>query len=346
MTKKRRPGTRGGGRGRLPSDIADAAEAALDDMLQRAPESGDDDEPKTQTRSPSHEVPVAAIDDGDEEMQTVDAHRVEPPSDDTAAVTGRRSKIPLPAPPRTTSVHTLGSLVPRESPPPSTPPPRASPPLGSRAATPPVSRPATPVSRATPTPPLVRGSPAVSSPQTPTPTPVIPRPRTAVNLGHSPQTPLEPTTADLGPLEGSFDQTARLPPDLPLDLDGLDGADIPDPDELVPVRPELASLQVAVYEDAAHLASAQGAIVAAGHVVDVGASGRDGIGRVLAAVRGGSIDVVLVALPGGEAIVEAALALEPRRPIVIASFAGRAIDAVARAHAAGADLAVARPHDV
>jgi len=131
---------------------------------------------------------------------------------------------------------------------------------------------------------------------------------------------------------------ASAPIELPIELD--------DPDDLVPVRPELASLQVVVYEDSAHLATVKGAVVAAGHVVAVGAAGRDGIARAVAAIRGGGIDAIVVGLPGGEAVIDAALALEPRRPVVIASLACSALDAVERAHAAGADLAVTRPHDV
>jgi len=90
----------------------------------------------------------------------------------------------------------------------------------------------------------------------------------------------------------------------------------------------------------------QSAIAAAGHVVQVAGTGRDGLARVLAEIQDGDVDVVIAALPGGEALIEAALAIEPRRPIVIASLARSPIDAVNRAHAAGADLAAIRPHDV
>lgn len=113
------------------------------------------------------------------------------------------------------------------------------------------------------------------------------------------------------------------------------------------VLPDIPVLQVAVHEDAAHLPSAQGAIAAAGHIVAAGAAG---IEKILVAVRRGGIDVVLAALPGGESVIDAALALEPNRPIVIASIAGGGagggLDAVRRAAAAGADLVTTRPHDV
>ena len=119
------------------------------------------------------------------------------------------------------------------------------------------------------------------------------------------------------------------------------------------VLPEIPVLQVAVYEEASHLPGAQGAIAAAGHIVATGGAGPSGGDKILAAVRRGGIDVVIVALPGpGEsmgasaAVIDAALALEPNRPIVIASIAGGGLDAVRRAAAAGADLVPTRPHDV
>jgi len=112
------------------------------------------------------------------------------------------------------------------------------------------------------------------------------------------------------------------------------------------VLPEIPVLQVAVYEDAHHLASAQGAIAAAGHIVATGSAGAVGAEKILAAVRRGGIDVVIAALPGGEPVIDAALALEPNRPIVIASIVGSGLDGVRRAAAAGADLVTTRPHDV
>jgi hypothetical protein len=108
---------------------------------------------------------------------------------------------------------------------------------------------------------------------------------------------------------------------------------------------ELAELRFAVFEEADHLAAARSAIVAAGHAVALNASSHAGAAKIIEAIVGGQIDAVLVGLPGGEAIVEAALALEPRRPIVIAAYAGKATSAVKRGIAAGADLVVSRPHD-
>lgn len=108
----------------------------------------------------------------------------------------------------------------------------------------------------------------------------------------------------------------------------------------VPVVPQLRLL---VLETATHLASAQGAIAAAGHVVVVGASGRDAITKLRDSL--GEVDALLVGLPGSEPLIEMALA-HPHRPIVIAASTCGASDAVKRAVTVGADLATARPHDV
>jgi hypothetical protein len=217
----------------------------------------------------------------------------------------------------------------------------------------------TPLTR-TPGPSAITPTPSPSldtpAPSAITPTPVIPRVRNVATVGDTPQTRAEPTTAEIG---HPIDETAPVPDHLleiesgPIDLDSgpvdagsyLDDLDA-DPDELVPLRPDLLSLQVAVYEDATHLPTVQGAIVAAGHVVQLGASQRDGTGRIVHAIRGGGIDAVIAALPGGEPVIAAALALEPRRPVVIVSLTAPAVDAIERAHAAGADLVATRPHDV
>jgi hypothetical protein len=145
------------------------------------------------------------------------------------------------------------------------------------------------------------------------------------------------------------EDVAKLPPPS-WDVDTGDGPlrRAADRHAVERVLAELPPLRFAVYEESAHLASAQGAIVAAGHVVALGASGRDGMTRILAAVRSSafSIDAVVVALPSGEPIIDAALALEPRRPIIIATVTGKSVDGVQKAIAAGADLVTTRPHDV
>jgi hypothetical protein len=106
------------------------------------------------------------------------------------------------------------------------------------------------------------------------------------------------------------------------------------------------SLRVVAFEDSSYVSSLQSAIGAAGHTVIAAGSGKDGQKRVLDALRASAIDVLIVALPGGESILDAALALEPRRPVVIASIAGNPHIAVQRATSAGADLIAMRPHDV
>jgi hypothetical protein len=391
--KAKRAGTRGGGRGpRLPTDLADAAEAALDDMLRTG--DAEDDEPRTQTRAPSQGELGEGVDD--DELRTTVRRG------DAPVATGRRSKMPLPAPARTTSVHTL-ETAPRASPPPRatptppvtrgsappapgsrvaplplpspSPPPRASPvpAAAGRAASPAiVSRASAPpvASRATPTPPLVRDPPAPAPSRTVTATPTLPRPPVRRDLSEvldslRPPTNAEPAaTSWTGPTahdsphalselletaprpryEPPLDETAPVPAELPIELDDP----VPDPEELVPGRAELAPLHVAVLEEAAHLGSVQSALAASGHFVHVAASGRDGVQRVVEVIADpdSDIDAVIVALPGGEPVIEAALALEPRRPIVIASLGRSPLDAIRRAHAAGADLVTIRPHDV
>lgn len=109
---------------------------------------------------------------------------------------------------------------------------------------------------------------------------------------------------------------------------------------------ELPVLRVGIYEDATHLRSLQSAVGAAGHTIVLAASGADGKQRVLGAVRGGAVDAVIVAVPGGEQIIDAALAVETQRPAVIASIDGSPISAVNRASSVGADLVTLRPHDI
>jgi hypothetical protein len=108
--------------------------------------------------------------------------------------------------------------------------------------------------------------------------------------------------------------------------------------------PEVPQLRMGVLEGAPHLAAVQAAITAAGHVVVAAASGRDSIEQLRAVV--GGVDALLVGLPGGEPLIDMALAHGPGRPVVIAACTASAVDAVRRAAAAGADLVAVRPHDV
>jgi hypothetical protein len=133
-------------------------------------------------------------------------------------------------------------------------------------------------------------------------------------------------------------------------------ADLPDLDDetVEPARTDRAqseigsssSLRVAVFEDSVHLGSVQSAIGAAGHIVVVAGSGREGAKKVIETLRDRSIDVVLVALQGGEPVIDAALSLEGRRPVVLACVDGNPVAATQRAVAASADLVAVRPHDV
>jgi two-component system, cell cycle response regulator len=104
-------------------------------------------------------------------------------------------------------------------------------------------------------------------------------------------------------------------------------------------------LRFAVFEEADHLAAARSAIVAAGHAVALNASSPSGAQKIADAIIAGEVDAILVGLPGGEAIVQAALALEPNRPLIIAAYSGKATNAIKHGVAIGADLATARPHE-
>jgi len=178
-------------------------------------------------------------------------------------------------------------------------------------------------------------APGPSSRATPLPAPTratpVPAPSRAVHRVPAPRPTPSPAA--------HFDQST--------DVERPESASPVDEDSLVDESPtvSLSALRFAVYEESTHLASAQGAIAAAGHIVVVGASGREGASHVIDAIRTGAVDCVLVGLPGGEAIIDAAIAQEPHRPTVIAASSGTAVDAVARANAAGADLGTPRPHD-
>ncbi len=120
-------------------------------------------------------------------------------------------------------------------------------------------------------------------------------------------------------------------------------------DDAVVETTELADvpqLRVAVFEDEGFLETAQDAVIAAGHIVAGGGCGDSGRARIVELVHRGGIDAVVVGLPGGEAVIDAALALEPRRPVAIAALSSEIVTAARRAIAAGADLVTRRPHGV
>ncbi|HEY4182207.1 MAG TPA: diguanylate cyclase [Kofleriaceae bacterium] len=104
-------------------------------------------------------------------------------------------------------------------------------------------------------------------------------------------------------------------------------------------------LRVAVHETAPNLQSAGLAIAGAGHLMTLGASGREGLAKIHKACTQGEIDAVIVGLPGGEWLIQAALSLGGAAPIVIAACDGKPTDAIRTASAAGAALVAMRPHD-
>ncbi|HEY0189607.1 MAG TPA: hypothetical protein VGC42_00700 [Kofleriaceae bacterium] len=130
-----------------------------------------------------------------------------------------------------------------------------------------------------------------------------------------------------------LDATHRALPALP-----------PMPDSPVRQPNEPPALRVLILESASHLAAAQQAVVAAGHVVVRGAAGTAGIDKLVPLL--GEVDAAVIALPGGEPLLEAVAALGAARPLIIGSITASAVVAARRALGAGADLFVVRPHDV
>lgn len=104
---------------------------------------------------------------------------------------------------------------------------------------------------------------------------------------------------------------------------------------------------VAVLESSAeHASQAKASIETLGHSLVGAGHGTTATRKVLELLRAEEPpDVLVVALPGGEAVIDAARALAPRRPVLVAAMSGAAATAPDRAHAAGADLVTRRPHD-
>ena len=122
----------------------------------------------------------------------------------------------------------------------------------------------------------------------------------------------------------------------------------PQPAEVVDgdALPSIEPLSIAILDEPPYIAAAKQAIAVAGHKVAAAASGQTGIEQIKSLLRTGIADVLLVGMPGGEELIDTALALAPRRPVVIAVFSGKPAEAVRRAIVLGADLAVARPLDL
>jgi hypothetical protein len=82
------------------------------------------------------------------------------------------------------------------------------------------------------------------------------------------------------------------------------------------------------------------------HTVVAAGAGAEGVARVLAAMREEEPPgVVVTAIPGGEAICDAATKLEPRRPIVVVTGAGGMHQLAERAERLGAEMFAVRPHE-
>ncbi len=109
----------------------------------------------------------------------------------------------------------------------------------------------------------------------------------------------------------------------------------------------LPGARVAICEtSAAALAQARAAVVAQGYEIVIAAAGGTAVADVSARLSIEPVpDVVVVGLPGGEGVLDAARALAPRRPVLIAAVLGTGRVAAEKAHAAGADLVALRPHD-
>ena len=106
--------------------------------------------------------------------------------------------------------------------------------------------------------------------------------------------------------------------------------------------PEAPGARIAVFEPApTHRVRARDAVTALGFELVSG----DDLEAARAALLGAAApDVLLVGVPGGEDLIEAALALDRQRPVLVAALAGSILDARARAVAAGCDLFTLRPH--
>lgn len=110
--------------------------------------------------------------------------------------------------------------------------------------------------------------------------------------------------------------------------------------------PPINALAIAILDDPPYIATAKQAIAVAGHKVVAAASGQAGVEQIKSLLRSGNTQVLLVGMPGGEALIDTALALAPRRPVVIAVLAGKPVDVARKAAGLGADLAIARPVDL
>ena len=117
--------------------------------------------------------------------------------------------------------------------------------------------------------------------------------------------------------------------------------------EIAPLAP-MPTARVAIHEASTDaVAQARAAVIAQGFAVAYAGVGAAAIAEISRRLAGDAMpDVVVVGLPAGAAILDAARALEPRRPVLVAAVTGSGLAAAERAHAAGADLVAPRPHEV
>jgi hypothetical protein len=168
-----------------------------------------------------------------------------------------------------------------------------------------------------------------------------PRSISEVDLGAMPEVELDP---ELAPES----RRAVLPARVPFPARAISVGENAAEDLVVSVEdlPELTALAIAVHDEPPFVAAAQNAIAVAGHELVASGSGREAFDRMMRAMRSGEIDTLLVGIPGGEPLIDMALGLAPRRPVIIASCSGSAVDGVGRAAESGADLVTMRPHDL
>jgi GGDEF domain-containing protein len=106
------------------------------------------------------------------------------------------------------------------------------------------------------------------------------------------------------------------------------------------------SVRVALHEQTAgQLGMLRAVVDTFRHTVVAAGAGADGVAAVLAAMRDEDPPGVVFAGPGGEAILDAARKLEPRRPVVVLTGAGGLHPLAERADRLGAELFVPRPHE-
>ena len=134
------------------------------------------------------------------------------------------------------------------------------------------------------------------------------------------------------------DRVKRQPSAIPIDDDQLV--------EVEEVAP-LPRARIAIDEAAAGpLGLVRGIARSLGHEVVAAGAGKAGVAAVVGILRDDEPPgVVLLGLPGGEAALDVARGLGPRRPVVVAACDGPATAAAHQAAAAGADLFAVRPHD-